>query len=174
MNGNLTSDLNKAISSITYNHLNLSHVVTITGKDSITYTYSAAGYKLRKETIDNTVNPSKTTTTTYIGSAVYENDVLQFVADGEGRIRFKSCDSSFQYDYMLKDHLGNVRMVLTTQKQTDAYPVASLETTSLANEKLYYSGLDTGRVNKNTVSGYPSDTYTNPNDFYTKAEWQWR
>src|SRR4029079_2629910 len=27
---------------------------------------------------------------------------------------------------------------------------------------------DTGRVNKSTVSGYPSDTYTNPNDFIQK------
>ena len=73
------------------------------------------------------------------------------------------------YDYFIKDHLGNVRMVLTEQQQTDAYPVASLETARLAIEKLYYAGLDTGRVNKSTVSGYPTDTYTNPNDLYTKA-----
>ena len=69
---------------------------------------------------------------------------------------------------MLKDHLGNVRMVLTGQQQTDAYPVASLETTPLNNEKLFYAGLDTGRVNKSGVSGYPNDTYTNPNDFIQK------
>ena len=39
-------------------------------------------------------------------------------------------------------------MVLTEEQQTDAYPVASLETAQLANEKLYYSRIDSGRVNK--------------------------
>ncbi|HEX2628544.1 MAG TPA: RHS repeat-associated core domain-containing protein, partial [Chitinophagaceae bacterium] len=29
----------------------------------------------------------------------------------------------------------------------------------------YYGGLTDGRVNKSGVSGYPNDTYTNPNDF---------
>jgi RHS repeat-associated protein len=38
-------------------------VVTLTGKGTITYTYDAAGNKLRKVTVDNTTNPTKTTTT---------------------------------------------------------------------------------------------------------------
>ncbi|MEJ0105028.1 MAG: hypothetical protein WDO19_21850 [Bacteroidota bacterium] len=38
VNGNLTADANKAISSISYNHLNLPSVVTVTGKGTITYT----------------------------------------------------------------------------------------------------------------------------------------
>jgi hypothetical protein len=96
------------------------------------------------------------------------NDTLQFLPQEEGRIRFNVPDSSLQYDYFIKDHLGNVRMLLTEQLETDAYPGASLEASSLNNEKLYYSGLDTGRVNKSTVSGYPSDTYTNPNDYIQK------
>ena len=37
-----------------------------------------------------------------------------------------------------------------------------------ANEKIFYSGLDNGIVNKNTVAAYPNDTYTNPNDFIQK------
>ncbi len=73
--------------------------------------------------------------------------------------------TSVVYDYFIKDHLGNVRMVLTEEAQTDAYPVASLETGNLANEKKFYTGLDTGRVNKSGVAGYPSDTYTSPNDY---------
>jgi hypothetical protein len=59
-NGNLTLDNNKAISSITYNHLNLPSVITVTGKGTITYTYDATGNKIKKVTVDNTVNPSKT------------------------------------------------------------------------------------------------------------------
>ena len=48
-NGNLTSDYNKNITFITYNFLNLPNVITITGKGTITYTYDAAGNKLRKQ-----------------------------------------------------------------------------------------------------------------------------
>ncbi len=94
----------------------------------------------------------------------YINDTLQFIGTEEGRARPKD-STSVVYDYFIKDHLGNVRMVLTEEAQTDAYPVASLETGNLANEKKFYTGLDTGRVNKSGVAGYPSDTYTSPNDY---------
>lgn len=49
VNGNLTLDQNKAISSITYNHLNLPWVIT-TSKGTITYTYDAGGIKQKKTT----------------------------------------------------------------------------------------------------------------------------
>ncbi|MBL7749186.1 MAG: hypothetical protein JNM19_17235, partial [Chitinophagaceae bacterium] len=143
VNGNLTLDNNKAISSITYNHLNLPTVITVTGKGTITYTYDAAGNKIEKTTTDITVTPNKITITLYMGGAVYENNVLQFLGQEEGRIRFKpaagSIAASLQYDYMLKDHLGNVRMVLTEEQQQDKYPVASLEDAKLATEDDYYT-----------------------------------
>lgn len=193
-NGNMNVDNNKAISSITYNHLNQPSVITVTGKGTITYTYDAAGVKLQKQTIENGVSVAVggtayttniTTTTNYIEGSVYESksyshstvntalsytDKLQFLAHEEGRIRFKepTCTpySSLQYDYMLKDHLDNVRMVLTEETECqDEYPVASLETAQLTNEQTYYGGLTNGRVNKSTVSTYPSDPTTNPNDF---------
>ena len=96
---------------------------------------------------------------------MYENNVLQFFAHEEGRIRKK--DNDYVFDYFLKDHLGNIRMVLTDEHQTDAYPPASLETANLNTEKLIYDIPDNSsvRVPKNTVTGYPSDTYTNPNDY---------
>jgi RHS repeat-associated protein len=168
VNGNMNLDNNKKISSIVYNHLNLPQVITVTGKGTITYTYDAAGNKLQKKTVDNTITPARTTTTSYISGFVYQNDTLQFTGHEEGRIRYKAVTNSFVYDYFLKDHLGNTRVVLTEEQQTDAYPVASLETTPLPTERIYYSGVDTGRVNKSTVPGYPSDTYTNPNDYIQK------
>ncbi len=156
VNGNLNLDNNKAISSITYNHLNLPSVITVTGKGTITYTYDAAGNKLKKVTVDNTVTPSVTTTTLYIGGAVYENEVLQFIGHEEGRMRFRPSDNTFQFDYMLKDHLGNVRAVLTEEQQTDAYPAATMETANAATEEAYYSNLSSTRVNP--PSGYPANT----------------
>lgn len=130
-NGNLTSDANKKITSITYNHLNLPQQITVTGKGTIEYIYDAVGGKLKKVTTDNTVSPAKVTTTLYIAGAMYENDVLQFLPHEEGRIRYVPAQGSnpakFEYDFFLKDHLGNVRMVLTEEKQQDVYPAATLE-----------------------------------------------
>ncbi len=52
VNGNLNLDNNKAISSITYNHLNLPSVITVAGKGTISYTYDAGGNKIKKQTSD--------------------------------------------------------------------------------------------------------------------------
>jgi RHS repeat-associated protein len=161
VNGNLAIDKNKDISAIRYNYLNLPDSIVVTGKGTIKYQYDAAGNKLKKTTTEG----AKTTTTLYLGGMIYQNDSLQFIGQEEGRIRYRPSDGSFQYDYFLKDHLGNVRMVLTEETQTDMYPTASMETASLATERLYYAGVDTGRVNKNTVASYPSDGFTSPNDF---------
>jgi RHS repeat-associated protein len=175
VNGNLTLDNNKKISSITYNYLNLPSVITVTGKGNITYTYDASGNKLQKLTADNsTTGKTITTTTTYINGFVYESkttapadaanpdytDVLQFTAHEEGRIRRKT-DGTFAYDYFLKDHLGNVRMVLTDDQQTDIYPAATLEDSKLATEQSYYT-INTGQiVYKSSATGIPD--YANNN-----------
>lgn len=166
-NGNLIVDKNKDISSITYNYLNLPDSIRITSKGTIKYTYDAAGNKLIKVTRDSTVTPVKITTTLYM-LANFVNDTLQFLPQEEGRVRFDSSKTSLVYDYFLRDHLGNVRMILTDEKDTSFYPPASLETANLATERLFYSKVDSGRVDKSTVTGYPTDPYTNPNNFIQK------
>ena len=166
-NGNLTVDKNKDLGSIVYNFLNLPDSIRVTGKGTIKYTYDAAGNKLKKVTRDSTVSPVRVTTTLYL-LGNYINDTLQFIGHEEGRIRYDSVKTNLVYDYFLKDHLGNVRMVLTEEKDTSFYPPASLETAQLATERLFYSKIDSGRVNKTTVAGYPGDIYTNPNDFVQK------
>lgn len=157
-NGNMNLDNNKAISSITYNHLNLPQTITVTGKGTISYTYDASGNKLQK-TVTETGQPVKTTL--YLAGAVYENDVLQFIGMEEGRIRYKaaagSTPASMQYDYMLKDHLGNVRMILTDEQQTDMYPAATMETATAAVEEAIYSNLPATRTAA-LPAGYPANT----------------
>ncbi|MEJ0105441.1 MAG: DUF6443 domain-containing protein [Bacteroidota bacterium] len=142
-NGNLTMDNNKAISGITYNYLNLPGVITVTGKGTITYTYDATGTKLKKATVEG----AKTTITTYLNGFVYQNDTLQFIGHEEGRVRPKRVNYSdtMYYDYFEKDHLGNVRTVLTDELQQDIYPAATLEGT--------YS-------DANTAVGYEKNFYT--------------
>jgi len=162
-NGNMVKDLNKDIvtynnnNGISYNHLNLSSVVTVkasgsANKGTITYTYDAAGTKLKKVTVEtnvsiiyNGINYSGvtiTTTTSYLGLAVYESksysnatvntglgytDRLQFISHEEGRARLRTSDNTFQRDYFVKDQLGDVRMVLTDEVQSDAYARLSFE-----------------------------------------------
>jgi len=189
LNGNLTLDNNKAISSITYNYLNLPSVITVTGKGTITYTYDAGGTKLKKVTYDNSVaGKTISTTTNYIAGAVYQSkitspsdpgdytDRLQFIGHEEGRIRFKPVDgaipANFQYDYFLKDHLGNVRMVLTEEQQQDVYPAATLENTSyngntaIYKEADYYSIDNSKVVNQSVATSIPVYQNNNGNPPY--------
>src|SRR6185295_16079147 len=114
------------------------------------------GNKLKKVTRDSTVSSVRITTTLYLAGN-YINDTLQFISHEEGRARYNSAKTSLVYDYFLRDHLGNIRMVLTEEKDTSFYPPASLEAAQLPTERPFYSKLDSGRINKNTVSGYPSD-----------------
>jgi RHS repeat-associated protein len=96
----------------------------------------------------------------------YVNDELQFLPQEEGRVRYNTDSTRWEYDYFLKDHLGNVRMMLTDANKSDFYPPASLESDNYVAEQAIYGGLTIGRTDRNTVSGYPTDdTYTDPNDY---------
>lgn len=168
-NGNLTADKNKEIASITYNHLNLPQLITITGKGTIAYQYDAAGSKLKKTVTDNTAGAAKVTVTDYMpGGIIYENDTLRMLAHEEGRIRavFKSGQPlQYKFDYFVKDHLGNVRVVLTEQTDFSMY-MASMETESAAVENALFSNIDATRSSKPT--GYPQDETTQQNNFVSK------
>ncbi|WP_205410056.1 RHS repeat-associated core domain-containing protein [Flavihumibacter solisilvae] len=147
-NGNLKYDLNKGLGTIGYNHLNLPNAITVTGKGSISYTYDATGNKLRKVTIDNTVSGKTiTVTTTYYGGVIYETktisiadpsirtyqDELQLITHEEGRFRYTPLTAStgkLDFDYFLKDHLGNVRAVLTEELSTVPYTDLTFEGTA--------------------------------------------
>ncbi|WP_420552089.1 DUF6443 domain-containing protein [Tenacibaculum aiptasiae] len=122
-NGNMKTDANKGITNIIYNHLNLPTQVTIGGQN-ITYTYDAAGMKLKK-----IVNG---TTTEYAGNYMYENNVLQFFNHPEGYI--KKDNTGFKYVYQYKDHLGNVRLSYT-DSNNDGVITASTE---IVEESNYY------------------------------------
>ncbi|WP_026750541.1 RHS repeat-associated core domain-containing protein [Sediminibacterium sp. C3] len=57
---------------------------------------------------------------------VFENDVFLFAGHEEGRLR-KAASGVVAYDYFIKDHLGNTRMVLTDETNTQYYPTLSSE-----------------------------------------------
>ena len=180
-NGNLKKDLNKDIGDlgtdgIEYNHLNLPYRIKVKAasgeKGTITYVYDAAGTKLEKrvrEGASSTTNQQAVNkTTTYLGAFVYENNELQFLAHEEGRFRFNNAASPpegapLHSDYFIKDHLGNVRMVLTDEEKVDKYPIATLEDSKLTIEEGYYAINREHIVVKTSVGGLTeaANTYTN-------------
>ena len=136
-NGNLIKDKNKDISTAGFNpnapaieytylnHPSSIHILNTTNtadKGHITFTYDGLGNKLRKKIWDYTTTPSPTIKIIdYIGSFNYTYEIgngLNFINTEEGRIRYAmqpSGNLEFKYDWFVKDHLGNIRMVLTEE-----------------------------------------------------------
>jgi len=171
-NGNMVKDHNKNIGNastngITYNYLNLPDTIKVgtaynasTLKGTIIYTYDAAGNKFKKTVFEP--GQDTTATTYYAGGFVYTeklryiseynyykgSDTSLIIGMEEGRIRFGKKDTSFAFDYFLKDHLGNVRAVLTDEEKTDAYIAATLEASTITAEELLYDNLSSTQYNK--------------------------
>ena len=120
-NGNMTKDLNRGISSVTYNLLNLPSQLEIkspVGEARNDYVYGTDGAKLR---VVHNWNPSyssspvigsgvtssslsRSETTDYTGNYVYVDNSLKRVLTENGYIEDNA------YYYYVKDHLGSVRL----------------------------------------------------------------
>ena len=122
-NGNMTADANKGITSIEYNHLNLPTKVVMSPSgggsgedDRIEYLYDAAGIKLQQKVYEG---GSLKKTTDYVGEFIYEtiedgDRELALIQHDEGRLIYDDWGHDWDYQYHLKDHLGNVRMTFST------------------------------------------------------------
>ncbi|WP_404985317.1 DUF6443 domain-containing protein [Chryseobacterium sp. M5] len=140
-NGNMTSQKDKGINSISYNYLDLpssviyntSYIVQdpfggqIERNVNTQYLYDAGGTKLKTEyTAFHSKSQLETKRITeYLGNFQYENGALQFTANEEGYYDFVQN----RYIYTYKDHLGNLR--LSYYKQTDG-------TAQVLEENHYY------------------------------------
>ena len=135
-NGNLTKDLNKGISNISYNCLNLPSTVTFSDGSRISHTYGADGTKLK--TVHKT--GSTTTTTDYCGNVVYENGVQKLLLTEEGYVTL----SDGKYHYYLKDHQGNNRVVInqsgTVEEANHYYPFGGVFASSGNVQPYKYNG----------------------------------
>ncbi|MCM1757668.1 RHS repeat domain-containing protein [Bacteroides ovatus] len=142
-NGNMVKDLNKGISMIEYNSLNLPRRVTFTGVNNPVneYVYSAGSKKL------SVIHKSSTEKRTdYVGNLIYENGSLKRILVDGGYIE------NGIYHFYLQDHLGNNRVVAksdgTVVQTTHYYPYGmSFSEGTFADKQPYkYNGkeLDTG------------------------------
>ena len=147
-NGNLTKDLNKNISSISYNLLNLPTNITYSSGKSAAYIYDATGRKLRtsyKASASATAVP-----TDYCGNMIYENNALKQILIDGGYITFSG--TAPYYHYYLKDHLGNNRVVVspagTAEQINHYYPFGGLfgESTGNTVQRFRYNDKELDRT----------------------------
>jgi RHS repeat-associated protein len=118
-NGNLVADRNKGITRITYNYLNLPQTIEFTNNRKIEFVYDGTGMKLRKTTWENGVIKE---TRDYMENFEYKDDKIERIQHSEGVITQRALRSGestefvglgglvWQYEYTLKDHLGNTRV----------------------------------------------------------------
>jgi RHS repeat-associated protein len=120
-NGNMKTDDNKKITSITYNHLNLPTKIVFNNSEDnkIEYLYNAIGQKLRKIVTQMVCRSWRGTVTCeltvgkteYLSGFQYVNDVLDYFPQPEGYVKvFQEDIMYFFYVYNYTDHLGNVRL----------------------------------------------------------------
>jgi len=145
-NGNVWNAHNAANTggnrNVTYNLLNLPLVVTnING--TITYTYDAAGNKLRKVSVQSGV----TTNTDYIGGIQYTgttSESIAFIQMEEGQAA-PNGTTNYDYQYFLGDNLANTRVTFGTKtgaahqyQKDDYYPFGMEISDTVSNPKNYY------------------------------------
>ena len=113
-NGNLIYDRIKGIIGIDYNYLNLPQKITF-GSGGITtgiilFVYDASGAKLRK--IVQEIHQGmvlQETTYDYVNGVEYKNNILERIANTEGAVTRNGITNVYEYEYALRDHLGNTR-----------------------------------------------------------------
>lgn len=135
-NGNLTKDLNKDISQIQYNFLNLPRKAVFGDGDSIIYVYAADGSKLRRVTAKG----RNTGTRDYCSNLIYENDVPTWLLTESGYITL----SDGKYHYYLQDHQGNNRVVVNefgkVEEVNHYYPFGGIFASTASVQPYKYSG----------------------------------
>ena len=135
-NGNLTQDLNKDISKIEYNLLNLPLKVTFKDGSTFSYIYGGNGAKLKTiHKIGGT-----TTTTEYCSNVIYENGTAKRLLTEVGYITL----SDKNPHYYLQDHQGNNRVVLNESGNVEEvnhyYPFGGLYANSTNVQPYKYNG----------------------------------
>lgn len=135
-NGNLTKDLNKKITDIQYNYLNLPSQIKFEDGSVFSYLYDANGTKLRTTHLSG----GKTLTTHYCGNAIYENGILTRILTEAGYITLPDG----VYHYFISDHQGNNRVVIsqdgTAEEVNHYYPFGGLFAHSSTVQPYKYNG----------------------------------
>lgn len=137
------STLNAPVRGIIYNYLYLPQQIVIKDKVKIDYIYDANGAKLGKKVTQLVAGAPPAKTTWFIGGIIYEENDIQYILHEEGRFRIMEPVAAYSlpsnsvnyldvrgkvqlvdngtirkwgvWDYFIKDHLSNTRLVLTDE-----------------------------------------------------------
>ena len=140
-NGNLYKDLNRGITGIDYNLLNLPEKITFENGSNIRYRYDADGTKLRADykTVFNELYtpiglPVQTSSGAltvehhidYCDNLIYEDNILKKIRVDGGYINYNSSSHTGEYCYYITDQIGSNRVVLSETRgviqYADYYP----------------------------------------------------
>jgi RHS repeat-associated protein len=154
--GNLTrtsEGVNSSSSSVEdnfdapHNHLNLPSKFDFGSNNTIELLYDGLGNKLRKTVKTNNV---VTLTQNYLNGIELKNNAVEAVYNEEGRA-FNNA-GAFRYEYVLRDHLGNTRLVFSDKNGS-----GSIDNTEILGETHYYpfgKAFDGAWYNDATASKY--------------------
>jgi RHS repeat-associated protein len=142
-NGNLTRDDNKGITAITYNFIDLPLVITTT-TGSVEHSYDGTGLLLSKKITHPGATPGTTVIDNYDywGPFVFLNGTLQYILHEDGRFRADPATGALTADYFVKDHLGNVRTVVTPVVVPIREYLATMEIAVSGAENLLFEHID--------------------------------
>ena len=140
--GNLLSDSGRGITEIEYNFLNLPNAINFTGGNHLTMWYTAGGAKVRQQTSDDVQRD-------YLGGYDLKNGELEAIYHEEGRLTRVEAGNGrpgsgmkWQYEYTLRDHLGNSRVTFADLNGDGRIslddPLTTSEEGELLQENHYY------------------------------------
>lgn len=160
-NGNLKSDLNAEMTSVTYNALNLPSIIVIdlpnTNADyQIEFTYDASGYLLKRLLKKGGVVIKAID---YVQGIQYYDQSLAIIFTPEGRAT--KYNGAFEYEYFLKDHLTNTRTVFGYVHDTDVYE-ATMESELADDEDDDFKNLEPGSISRVPLHNITSATMDVP------------
>jgi RHS repeat-associated protein len=143
VNGNLTNDPYRGVSSIQYNIIDLPTLITRSSTNKIEMLYDATGNLLCRKTY-TTSSTTPTETRDYVGPYEFVNNVIDFVQTSQGRYKRISA-GVWRHEYLIKDHLGSARLWYA---DVDNNGIAS--STEILSQTNYYAyGMEMG----NSASG---------------------
>ena len=181
-NGNMVRDLNKCISSISYDLNNQPRKIDYNDGRNVSSLYDAEGSKLSVSynltamssaqpqmpvmqssnvASDNMSNGQKTIE--YCGNIICDGDETM-ILNNVGYALYNK-DNNLSFYYYLKDHLGNNRVVVREygeiEQVNDYYPTGALMTSSKGGDtqRFKYNGKELDRTNGLNWYGYGARNY---------------
>lgn len=181
-NGNMVRDLNKGISSISYDLNNQPCKIEYNDGRNASYVYDAEGNKLSVSynlTAMSSAQPQMPVmqssnvasanvsngqkTIDYCGNIIYDGEETMILNDVGYALYDK--DNTLTFHYYLKDHLGNNRVVVSEygeiEQVNDYYPTGALMASSKGGDtqRFKYNGKELDRTNGLNWYGYGARNY---------------